>query len=64
MVRHPDSFSIRTARYRYTEWNGGKDGVELYDHETDPQEHSNLAKDPAHAVTVARLRAMLRQRVD
>jgi uncharacterized sulfatase len=25
-------------RYRYTEWNGGKDGVEFYDHETDVNE--------------------------
>jgi iduronate 2-sulfatase len=25
--------SIRTERWRFTEWNGGADGLELYDHE-------------------------------
>jgi len=35
--------SVRTDRYRYTEWNGGKDGVEFYDHETDVNEWTNVA---------------------
>ena len=38
--------SIRTQRWRYTEWNEGKDGVELYDHHTDPNEFDNLATNP------------------
>lgn len=38
--------SIRTERWRYTEWNGGADGVELYDHEKDPQEFHNRALRP------------------
>ena len=28
--------SVRTERWRYTEWDGGKRGAELYDHETIP----------------------------
>jgi arylsulfatase A-like enzyme len=51
--------SIRTARWRYTEWDGGKDGVELYDHQTDPAEMKNLADDPAQAATIAELKALL-----
>jgi len=39
-------YSMRTDRYRYTEWrtaSGDVVGVEIYDHETDPQESINLA---------------------
>ena len=38
--------SIRTERWRFTEWNGGADGLELYDHEKDPQEFHNRAQLP------------------
>ena len=34
---------MRTDRYRYTEWTDGRDGTELYDHQTDPHEWTNLA---------------------
>lgn len=37
--------TIRTERWRYTEWNEGKDGVELYDQASDPHEFRNLARD-------------------
>lgn len=51
--------SVRTERWRYTEWNGGKDGVELYDHDSDPKEYRNLAEDPAYTSTVAELKKLL-----
>ena len=45
--------SVRTARYRYTEWRNFKTGrvvaKELYDHESDPDESRNVAGVPAHA---------------
>jgi iduronate 2-sulfatase len=53
--------SVRTERWRYTEWDHGRKGVELYDHETDPREFKNLARDPKHAATVRELRGMLRK---
>lgn len=54
-------YSLRTDRYRYTEWDGGKQGLELYDHQQDPQEFTNLAKDPKHAETVKQLSAKLQE---
>ena len=54
--------SMRTERYRYTEWNGGEKGTELYDHDADPGELKNLANDAAHAATVTALRKELRSR--
>jgi uncharacterized sulfatase len=49
--------SVRTARWRYSEWPDGS--RELYDHDADPGEHTNLASLPAHAATAAELSALL-----
>ena len=51
--------SVRTEGWRYTEWDGGKRGAELYDHENDPHEWHNLANDPKYADTVAEMRRFL-----
>jgi uncharacterized sulfatase len=52
--------SVRTERYRYTEWNEGKDGVELYDHQADPHEWHNLAADPKSAGVLKEMKSLLR----
>ncbi len=52
--------SVRTERWRYTEWDGGAAGTELYDQVSDPGELKNLAEDPAQAGTKAELKALLR----
>jgi arylsulfatase A-like enzyme len=51
--------SVRTARWRCTEWDEGRNGIELYDHDADPQEYTNLATDPRHAPTLQELRTLL-----
>jgi len=52
-------YSIRTNRWRYTEWNGGEAGIELYDHENDPDEIVNLANKPEYQSTIEELSARL-----
>ena len=48
--------SIRTERYRYTEWGqNGSRGVELYDYEANPDETVNIASLPENAELVAHL---------
>jgi iduronate 2-sulfatase len=56
-------YSLRTSRWRYTEWDSGNAGRELYDHETDPRELTNLASDPTQQPVVQELSAMLKQAV-
>ena len=42
-TQYSNGYSIRTSRYRYTEWGEkGELGAELYDHESDPEELVNL----------------------
>lgn len=47
--------SVRSARWRFTRWSDGQ--TELYDHDTDPEEHRNVAKE--NPAVVARLDACL-----
>ncbi len=53
--------SVRTERWRYTEWAFGKKGQELYDHENDRQELHNLAHDAKYADVVAQMKGLLKQ---
>jgi len=55
--------AITDGRFRYIEWDGGKGGSHLYDHETDPHELKNLAEDPAQKARVAQLKAQLEKHV-
>lgn len=51
--------TVRTDRWRYTEWNNGNSGAELYDHRNDPGEYHNLANDAKYANEVKKLKALL-----
>jgi len=55
-------YSMKTDRYRYTEWNipnGEPLGIELYDHQTDPDENINIANRPENKELTAKLSKML-----
>lgn len=54
-----DGYSIRDERYRYTWWNEGKDGEELYDYRSDSNEMKNLADAPEMKATKYRLHVAL-----
>ncbi len=49
--------SVRTERWRYIEYHDG--GKELYDHDADPNEWTNLASLPEYASVVEELAAFL-----
>ena len=52
-------YSLRTERYRYTMWDEGREGEELYDYAKDPRELKNLANQPAAAGLKSQLRSRL-----
>jgi iduronate 2-sulfatase len=56
--------SVRTARYRYTEWRDHKSGelvaTELYDHDTDPLETVNVAAETSHASAISESQRLYR----
>ena len=54
-------YSIRTEKWRYTEWDNGKRGVELYSEVDDSSETHNLAEDPKREKVVADMRRLLRR---
>jgi iduronate 2-sulfatase len=59
-------YSMRTDRYRYTEWvpkadrDAKPEGVELYDHQADPVENVNIANRAENQALVEELSRRLR----
>ncbi|HBJ38478.1 MAG TPA: iduronate-2-sulfatase, partial [Planctomycetaceae bacterium] len=49
---------------RYTQWDEGDRGHELYDHDADPRELTNLADNPEYAEIVKELTATLRPAIE
>jgi iduronate 2-sulfatase len=54
-----DGYSVRTARWRYTEYDNGDKGRQLFDETNDPREVENLAENPLHADLVKELHEAL-----
>jgi iduronate 2-sulfatase len=52
--------SLRSEKWTYTEWPDGS--AQLYNHDKDPHEYVNLAKDPKHANTVSEMKKLLAQK--
>jgi iduronate 2-sulfatase len=52
--------SVRTERWRYTEWDEGRRGAALFDHDADPHEMRNLVAAPEHKGVVEELQRLLR----
>lgn len=71
MVRRPNTIpgkkvdryffgrSVRYENFRYTEWDEGKEGFELYDYSVDPNEFNNLANNKKYAKEQSKLQKML-----
>lgn len=69
-------YSIRTERYRYTEWHGNNycavspydasniEAIELYDFVSDPNETKNHAKDEDKATIVKELQLKLKAKIN
>jgi arylsulfatase A-like enzyme len=58
-------YTMRTKRYRYTEWRDRKSGEikarELYDHQKDSQENVNVIGHPGYIEDVKKLEVMMKQ---
>lgn len=52
---------MRTESFRYTEWDNGKLGVELYCYENDPGETHNVVKDAKYAKNLSELKELVRK---
>ncbi len=64
LSQYNEGYSIRTKRFRYTEWGeAGQGGRELYDHQHDANEMHNLAEDPAMEQTCSELARLLHRRI-
>jgi arylsulfatase A-like enzyme len=61
MIQNKLGRAVRTARFRYAEWDDGRAGAMLFDENKDPHELKNLAEDPAYAKTVQEMKRLLKQ---
>tara|TARA_X000000950_G_scaffold166261_1_gene203069 strand:- start:121 stop:1674 length:1554 start_codon:yes stop_codon:yes gene_type:complete len=63
LLKNTMGYTIKTKHFRYTEWDGGIHGAELYDHRSDPKEITNLYSTTKYASERSRLGQMLQERI-
>ena len=64
LTRWRNGYSIKTERYRLTQWGkNGIKGYELYDHQSDREELTNLASQSAYKVIFDSLKTVLKDRI-
>jgi uncharacterized sulfatase len=51
--------SVKNKQWRYIEWDDGKQGVELYDQNSDPLEYDNLAQNHEYSDVVTEMATLL-----
>lgn len=56
-------YSIRTERFRYTQWGRGEYGSELYDYRMDPAEFHNLAGTVEYEAVTRLMKSLLDQKL-
>jgi iduronate 2-sulfatase len=54
-----DGYAVRSGRWYYIEWDEGREGTQLFDLESDPEETTDLAAEPRYAGTKAELSSKL-----
>ena len=51
--------TVKNPEWRYTEWDNGQKGMELYDEKNDPFEYNNLADDPAYSGIIKKMKKLI-----
>ncbi|MFN9754627.1 MAG: iduronate-2-sulfatase, partial [bacterium] len=51
--------AVCNERYRYIRWEGPYPDEELFDHQRDPKEYTNLARRPGYAEQLGQMRGLL-----
>ena len=64
-VVRKNHYMLRSSKWAFIQYgNNGEQGLELYDMEKDPKQHTNLANKPEHAETLQTYKAKLQAKLE